>query len=507
MIAQPSGDWNDPPSGRHPDAVSNVVGAVVLIGVAVLAMGIVIAVLISGSLPTQVPSFSGIIWNTSKTVYITHEGGDPLIVGQFRILVNGSYDETASFTKSLSTNKFSVGMIMNATFTAMPQRVVVVYNSSWGGGTVLASADLYPRVSPAPPGWYSGDWHYRKKITIDHTKVIGSDQPDFPVLVKIDEPELNDPDFVRLDGYDMFFTASDGTTPRPYEVEYFDRNGGHLIAWVKVPLLSSSANTTIYLYYGNPGAPNQQDPASVWDSHYVAVWHLGESGTGAPGEFKDSTHNGINGQGGPAGGCPTLIQNGAVGGAQSFDGSNDNISMGTSTLLQPAELTFSYWISRGETWNGLQRRFFWAKGALETTNGWYVDVTGAASRPICLATNQAGWLGPVVAPDTYYPLNVWTYMVVTFSTTADVSTMYKNAVAQTVTSWGTLPTTITSTTDTKFVAMGRDPAVNYVKGSFDELRISDIVRSPGWITTEYNNQNSPATFLSVGGRQTVDTMS
>ncbi|MDD1665936.1 MAG: LamG domain-containing protein, partial [Methanomicrobiales archaeon] len=105
------------------------------------------------------------------------------------------------------------------------------------------------------------------------------------------------------------------------------------------------------------------------------------------------------------------------------------------------------------------------------------------------------------------PLNTWTYMVVTFSTTADVSTMYKNAVAQTVTSWGTLPTTITSTTDTKFVAMGRDPAVNYVKGSFDELRISDIVRSPGWITTEYNNQNSPATFLSVGGRQTVDTMS
>src|SRR5439155_23478577 len=32
-------------------------------------------------------------------------------------------------------------------------------------------------------------------------------------------------------------------------------------------------------------------------------------------------------------------------------------------------------------------------------------------------------------------------------------------------------------------------------GRLDELRISSVARSSDWITTEYNNQSSPATFV------------
>src|SRR5437899_1989294 len=35
----------------------------------------------------------------------------------------------------------------------------------------------------------------------------------------------------------------------------------------------------------------------------------------------------------------------------------------------------------------------------------------------------------------------------------------------------------------------------------DEVRVSNAVRSAGWVTTEYNNQNSPATFFSVSGEE------
>jgi hypothetical protein len=35
-------------------------------------------------------------------------------------------------------------------------------------------------------------------------------------------------------------------------------------------------------------------------------------------------------------------------------------------------------------------------------------------------------------------------------------------------------------------------------GVMDEARISNTVRSADWIKTEYNNQNSPATFYTVG---------
>jgi hypothetical protein len=39
---------------------------------------------------------------------------------------------------------------------------------------------------------------------------------------------------------------------------------------------------------------------------------------------------------------------------------------------------------------------------------------------------------------------------------------------------------------------------NYFNGIIDETRVSMTARSAGWIQTEYNNQNSPDTFVKVG---------
>jgi hypothetical protein len=45
---------------------------------------------------------------------------------------------------------------------------------------------------------------------------------------------------------------------------------------------------------------------------------------------------------------------------------------------------------------------------------------------------------------------------------------------------------------------GRDDVTYaYMNGGLDEVRISNIVRSAAWISTEYNNQSSPSTFYSV----------
>jgi hypothetical protein len=39
-------------------------------------------------------------------------------------------------------------------------------------------------------------------------------------------------------------------------------------------------------------------------------------------------------------------------------------------------------------------------------------------------------------------------------------------------------------------------------GIIDEARISNVARSADWITTEYNNQNSPATFYTIAAAAT-----
>jgi len=111
--------------------------------------------------------------------------------------------------------------------------------------------------------WYNGSWLYRKKITVDYTKV-SANLTDFPVLVKL-ASDSGLADHARSDGYDILITSSDGETKLSHEIETFNESTGELILWFKAASLSSSANSEFYIYYGNSGASNQQDVTNVWN--------------------------------------------------------------------------------------------------------------------------------------------------------------------------------------------------------------------------------------------------
>ncbi|MDD5639130.1 MAG: LamG domain-containing protein, partial [Candidatus Pacebacteria bacterium] len=44
---------------------------------------------------------------------------------------------------------------------------------------------------------------------------------------------------------------------------------------------------------------------------------------------------------------------------------------------------------------------------------------------------------------------------------------------------------------------------DYFKGVIDSVRISNTVRSPEWIATEYANQNDPASFYTIGQEEEI----
>ena len=111
---------------------------------------------------------------------------------------------------------------------------------------ILADFAL-PQPVHASAGWYNASWQYRKTITIDYTKVSGS-QTNFPVLINL----TSDSDLAahaRSNGFDILFTSSDGTTKLSHEIEKYTSATGELVAWVKVPSLSSTADTVLYMYY------------------------------------------------------------------------------------------------------------------------------------------------------------------------------------------------------------------------------------------------------------------
>jgi hypothetical protein len=122
------------------EAVSEVVGTLILVGVVIAGMAIVALVLLGGTGPSKVPALDSIVTNLSKTIYISHKGGDSLWRGEYRILVDG-VDRTGLFVSD-GAEPWSVGETLNYTSPTMPRKVVLVSNQSTGGGIVLVSIDL-----------------------------------------------------------------------------------------------------------------------------------------------------------------------------------------------------------------------------------------------------------------------------------------------------------------------------------------------------------------------------
>ena len=81
----------------------------------------------------------------------------------------------------------------------------------------------------------------------------------FPMLFSVPN-DANLAALAQSSGNDILFTASDGVTKLNHEIESYNSATGKLIAWVQVPTLSPTADTVIYVYYGNASASNQQNP-------------------------------------------------------------------------------------------------------------------------------------------------------------------------------------------------------------------------------------------------------
>ena len=109
---------------------------------------------------------------------------------------------------------------------------------------------------------------------IDHTKVPNTDQINFPLLFNTTDPSLattaNGGHVQNLNGYDIFFsTDPTGQTKLDYEMEQYNPVTGQVIAWIRIPTLSHTTDTVVYMFYGNSAiTTSQRNPTGVWDASY-----------------------------------------------------------------------------------------------------------------------------------------------------------------------------------------------------------------------------------------------
>jgi hypothetical protein len=344
-------------------------------------------------------------------------------------------------------------------------------------------------LAPGSLAWYSNSWSYRKAITVDASQVNGSNT-NFPLLVNIGS-DASLAAHALANGSDILFTNS-ADAKLPHEIEYYNSTTGALVAWVQVANLTNATNTTLYLYYGNSGANNQQSKTGVWDNNYDGVWHLPDGNTLTA---NDSTVNGNTG---------TLLNSpspatGQIGGAATFTngGSATAINVGTGGSISSLQvpMTISAWF-KPTTTPALATVFSQYKS---TGSSQLIKMIRLDSGTVVyyMSTSAGGFQSVSYSgnPST----NNWHYVTVAVSgsTASPTVSITLDGSKQTFT-----PSSLSSSPDTTVTTrIGDDeaqPTTEGFTGAIDEVRISNTTRSDQWIATEYNNQKTGATMLTLG---------
>jgi len=331
-------------------------------------------------------------------------------------------------------------------------------------------------------------WLYRKQITIDHTQIT-DDLDNFPVLISTIDADLMK---AQEDGGDILFMNGAGVAVKQrHEIETFDVSSGKLVAWVNINDLSSNEDTVFYMYYGNPDCINQEYPEKTWDSHHKAVWHMNDA---TPSTIEDSTSDGITGLK-KAVNMPVECS-GKIGKGQQFTRTatvSEYITMNDLNMLRfSGDFTISAWIYPLTTQN---MRVAGKHQDISANYKGYAlswDLQGPGTK-MSLRVDGGGYNYQYIFANEEEPPSNWYYL--TGMKRSGTNYLYIDGVQQSQTGTQTL---VNSDYPFCIGAWRTEAASANFNGIIDEVRVSDIGRSPAWIETEYNNMNNPALFFSIG---------
>ena len=328
--------------------------------------------------------------------------------------------------------------------------------------------------------WYSRYWGYRKKVTIDNTKVSGaSDFTNFPILFS-----LLDSDFKSVahggkvgttNGDDIVFTSTDGQTLLDYELEEYNSTTGAVNVWVEVPTLTTASDTVIYVYFGNGSAANQEDPTGVWDANYK-VWHLDET-TGTTYDSTSNNKDAVNTN-------STLDATGWIGNGNSFDGDTDYLTA-AQVMTTDNTMTYGGWFQATDHSVGQVRAVLQQTDASENGFEMFTMKNLTKAKVFC-------WDGVGNSPSGYtLELNTW-YLVYCLHDGTDMKLFVNGTQRDTISS------AVTADAASFQMGGGVEQGTYWHNGPLDEVRVSNVARSADYLLTEYNNESSTSTFYTIG---------
>ena len=336
--------------------------------------------------------------------------------------------------------------------------------TGWGSKGVLAlDIDGEEFKDLVNSSWWNAAWLYRNLLAFN-ASTISENLTDFPVTAFFDASNL-DFSLVAAGGIDIRIIDKDGVTEIPYERELWDDVGEEAVIHFKVPQVDASSNYTdyAYIYFGNATAPDGEDRTNVWNSGYVAVWHMNDLTTSS---IRDSTVNGNTGTK-QADNLPVEAA-GLVGKAQQFVAADTDLITGnhTASLQSTANLTLETLVY-ADNISGFQT--IAKKTGASTGYQFYKHPT--TENVTGLANNSDEFSFGTILVSTWYHY-AWTFD----NNASPKHRGYKDG-SQVVTSSIEMTASTTATLRIgAFVALNNDWI-----GLIDEIRVSNVIRSAQWL--------------------------
>jgi hypothetical protein len=441
--------------------------------------------------PQEVPaSEAPIISNISPSNGAT---GVPVSISQLSFNLTDLQTDLIDYTVTTSPNIGSGGGTgeVNGEYSISINHLNYATTYTW---TVVATdgensnGETFTFTTQSLFPWWDTSWQYRRTITIDHTKV-SSDHTDFPVLIDLADSGLTTK--AQANGNDFVFTDAN-QVKLSHEIESYGSGSGHLVVWARIPMLSSTTDTTLYMYYGNLVCGNQQAKTAVWDSSNRMILHLAET----TGTQYDSTINGNNATPNNA-----VIQGtaGKIAGSDTFDGTNDYLLASHSSTLTGFSqgFTVSFWVRLEDT---AKRQMLLCKYNTGTSQrSWYVEYQNHVNygKVLGFFASQDGtaykeWYA-AFAPTA----GTWYYVTVVWQSNT-VLKFYVNGAQVTTRNTGIITSIYNNVGVPLLIGRCAYDATRYFKGSVDDIRISNSAVTAGWILSSYNSQKDPTTFYQLG---------
>jgi len=338
--------------------------------------------------------------------------------------------------------------------------------------------------------WWNTDWTRRQLLTFDNSGQT-ENLTDFAVLVKLNSTNI---DYAQTQngGQDLRFLDADGTA-LAHEIEQWNEAGDSYV-WVKVPQIDgASATDHIQMYYGNATADDAQTPTEVWDGNYRGVWHLDETavdeGSGAIHDDSAGDFDGVQ-----DGNASAL---GQIGGGQVFDGLDDLIDLGTTTIIDGrSAFTISAWVKVDASPGTFDMYGVYSRIPSPTEEGtlnFNVGQWGPDDLHYLVPTNDGAWHDHV--SDSEISVGTWANIVAAYDGAGTIR-YYLNGNPDGSDSY-TTPSDIAGLAQ----RIGMEKAGAAFDGVIDEVRVSDTERSADWIKAQHLSMTD--SFVSFGGAQSA----